>query len=102
MDNAMMDRWTINGVRTSDGTGVAAPAITALWMDRNFKIIEAYSFYDEMLIDGNYVPPPFNGSDVAWKVSAVANFRAHATVVPLMYCKLPQCKHPPWLLNTRS
>jgi len=55
--------WVINGVRTSDGKDVYAPAITAMFMNTQAQIEEAWSFYDDSQIQGR--APPFNGSLIA-------------------------------------
>lgn len=57
--------WVINGVRTSDGQAVYAPAITAMFMNRNAQTEEAWSFYDDQLIKtGVATAPPFNSTQI--------------------------------------
>ena len=63
-DKSLAVAWTINGVRTLDSTNVAAPAITAFWMDRNANIETAQSYYDDSLINGGGSAPPWNATSI--------------------------------------
>lgn len=68
--------WVINGVRTSDGENVYAPAITAMFMDSNAMIQDAWSFYDDNLIKGTRRasdPPPFNSTNITTLYTNLGN-----------------------------
>lgn len=58
--------WVINGVRTRDQMEVFAPAISVFFQDKTGYISEAWSFYDDTLVQGTrQSSPPFNGSALA-------------------------------------
>jgi len=67
--------WVINGVRTSDSQSVYAPAITAMFMDTNAVIQDAWSFYDDNLIKtGIPTIPPFNSTNITLQYTNLGNF----------------------------
>jgi len=70
MEKRLAFRWTINGVRLSDSTNVAAPAITAMWMDEDKNIEDAYSFYDDSLVSGTRAP---GANDDPWNATELVN-----------------------------
>jgi len=73
--------WVINGVRRRDGQNVYAPAITAMFMNPEAQIEDAWSFYDDSLIKtGVARDPPFNSTNITLLYTNLGTFgSAHAS-----------------------
>jgi len=74
--------WYINGVRTSDGEDVQAPAISCLFQNPAGIIQYAWSFFDDTLIQGRERPrdQPFNSTAIVKYYTNLGNYGSSATM----------------------